>query len=58
MCVVIGARVYVYVCVWLLELGCMYMYVCVVIGARVYVYVCVWLLELGCMYMCVCGYWS
>ena len=28
MCVVIGARVYVYVCVWLLELGCMYMCVC------------------------------
>ena len=42
MCVVIGARVYVYVCV--------------VIGARVYVYMCVWLLELGCI--CVCGYWS
>ena len=43
---VIGARVYVYmcVCVWLLELGCMYICVCVVIGARVFVY------------MCVCGY--
>ena len=39
-------------CVWLLELGCIY--VCVVIGARVYIYVCVCV----CVCACVCGYWS
>ena len=43
-------------CVWLLELGCIY--VCVVIGARVYVYVCVVIGARVYVYVCVCGYWS